>query len=307
MEYTIFLRFQIRIFDIEKNLYFKSLPLSNCYIMSLSSFKQKEIGKINQKIKDKRKYILYAAFSIIGALILIIASLFVVEKHKIGGTILIIVIMSIWSVIWFKLINKIDSAQISNKEKTLLMLCKGIQHLRDYVKTKSPKDFRNGLKHLNKSMKIIDNIYFDTFGTEWEEKTNEFFFELYEYMNVKIIPKLKMKENDQKLREILKELERIFEALHKDNYTELHRKLEEINDTHRKQKRSIWERYKIDKDSVVGLFQGTIIIIVSFLGYWGFTIWQNTNFSVVHGISASLGVTVALYYAIRIRKEVKRQ
>ena len=207
---------------------------------------------------------------------------------------------------------KIDLLDLTKKEKTLINLYNSINNLQLYIQNKNSKEFIQSKKCLEKSMKIFSNVYFNKFGTEWEKKANSFFEEMEFYVNDQILSKLKMRASDSELINLKNSLERMFSAFYDDAYEALYKELKEANDTHRKHKKTflekyriILEKYKLDVDSIVGIFMTITLIIITFFTYWGLSKLFKFDFSITQGIIISLMVTATIYYGIKIVKEFK--
>ncbi len=275
--------------------------------MGLLEFKKNSLGDINQKKEDWDKWILT-----IGIASLLFSILFVILTHYarlfkdywIWFFVAIIIISIIWVICLIKFIQKANLLELKNKERILLYLCNTLESLEEYKKNKKPKLFNKSVDYLNKTANTLSRIYFNSFGYTWEDETNSFFEELVLFIRIEMLPKLKMNATDEKLDELYSQIEKIFNAFYQEDHASLKKELKQINDSYRKQKRSFFEKYKIDKRIVLALFFAITLIVLSFFAYWGLSKWLLFEFSIAIGIGISLGITAAIYYGIKIYKEV---
>lgn len=277
--------------------------------MSLNTFKTTSLGSINEKNKEKSKTIRNAILSIILFIVIYMLSVrFLLQRLNLMLiVVLLVVTFIIWVVYWTRTLSKIENFFLTNKEKTLLHLYYAIDYLMKYKQNRDTTDFKISYRRLSDAIRTFSGLYFNTFGTKWELDANSFFDEVKLYLDIEILPKLKMSATEEKLGELIEQLEKIFSAFYSDNYELLKKELKEINAKYQKQHRSFWEKLRIDNKAVVGIFVACILIILTFLAYWGVSKWFKIEFSAVGGATISLMITAAIYYGIKIVREVKRK
>jgi len=277
----------------------------------LEEFRSKHLGKLNKKSKDLNSALIKILSAVIGFIIFSYAYIILNNIYHflslLWSFIILMVLLALFLIILIKAIKSLDKNKVSIREMVLLNLFKSINSLEEYLRIKNPKDIKNSVNYVAKVCDSCLQLPSLEYGAEWERLTNSFFKEIRTYFQEKALKKLKMDSDDNSLNETLSELINIFNALYIEDYKYVS-KIKELNKGIEEKKESFLEKHGLSKDLLINLFLSIILMVFSFLVYWGISkIFDSVEFNIGTGVIVSLAVPGALYAGIKLSEKVRRK
>ncbi len=269
---------------------------------NVDRFKQDLLGNINKKKESRRKNKKYFVVSLVIVICLMIGSTYLKNLPKIGFPIIILFLFFGELIFLFFISGKMLKNTLTQKENLLYILYNGLLHLEKFSIDQNPKDYNKSKKFINSFRNNLFDISFNIFGTEWEKDANKFIEEIVLYLDVNIIPKIRINSKKQLLESIYNKLQKIFKSIMSEELKVVDDDISEVNKAFKKDKKSFREKFKnaVQESTIVKIFISLIIIILTFFLVWGVFILREIeiNFSAI--ILISLAAPAAIYYGVAI-------
>lgn len=270
--------------------------------VEVDKFKEGPLLGINKKRNDLRNNAIKAGLSILLLTIITFTSISFIKFLRIWFLVIIIIAFIIWMVYWIFLSTKISNENLTRKEKTLYRLYQSLFHLEKFIIEQNIKDYRKAKKILRSFKNYFSETDFNIFGTRWEGEANNFVHEIVRFLDVEIIPKLRIDARKQLLEKLYNNLQMILKAIMLEEFKDIDHNTKKINKKFSVVKKSIKERLiiVIREKTIIKVFFALTIVVLTFFAIWGISIFKNYQIDFFVTLGISVLMPAAIHYGILV-------